>query len=222
MAEWPLPYVRKPHADAPVAVPPPHQQGNPRRGRNRQPQADAQGRHDPQARRRPVHLVAAGPARAAQGRARRARGDERRRRHRSADAGRAAEGAVGGDRPLGEVRRPVAEDEGPQGRLVLLRPHARGSHHRLRAQRAVQLQAAAGQFLPDPDQVPRRDPPAFRRDARARVPDEGQLLLPRRPGRPGSRIQEHVRHLRPHLHAPGAEVPRGVGRQRRDRRRGVA
>ena len=36
-----------------------------------------QGRHDPQARRRPLHLVAAGPARAAQGRARRARGNGR-------------------------------------------------------------------------------------------------------------------------------------------------
>ncbi len=57
-------------------------------------------------------------------------------------------------------------------------PTARGSDHRLRAQRAEELQAAAAQLLPDPDQVPRRDPPAFRRDARARVPDEGRLLLP--------------------------------------------
>jgi hypothetical protein len=48
-----------------------------------------------------------------------------------------------------------------------------------------QLQAAADQFLPDPDQVPRRDPPALRRHARARIPDEGCLLLPRRPGLPG-------------------------------------
>jgi prolyl-tRNA synthetase len=36
------------------------------------------------------------------------------------------------------------------------------------------------QLLPDPDQVPRRDPAALRRDARPRVPDEGRLLLPHR------------------------------------------
>ena len=36
------------------------------------------------------------------------------------------------------------------------------------------------EFLSDSDQIPRRDPPALRRDARARVPDEGRLFLPRR------------------------------------------
>ena len=95
------------------------------------------------------------------------------------------QGTVGRNGPLGEVRRPVAEDQGSQGRRVLLRPDARRSDHRFRAQRAVQLQAVAGQLLPDPDQVPRRDPPALRRDARARVPDEGRVLLPR-PTRPRS------------------------------------
>ena len=49
-----------------------------------------------------------------------------------------------------------------------------------------QLQAAAGQLLPDPDQVPRRDPPALRRDARARIPDEGRVLVPPRRGRRSS------------------------------------
>ena len=36
-------------------------------------------------------------------------------------------------------------------------------------------------------QVPRRDPPALRRDARARIPDEGRLFLPRRRGEPRRR-----------------------------------
>ena len=67
-------------------------------------------------------------------------------------------------------------------RAVLLRPDARGSDHRHRAARAQELPPAAGQFLPDPDQVPRRDPAALRRDARARIHDEGRLLVPPRRG----------------------------------------
>ena len=39
--------------------------------------------------------------------------------------------------------------------------------------------AAAAEFLPGADEVPRRDPAAFRRHARARVHHEGCLLLPR-------------------------------------------
>ena len=46
-----------------------------------------------------------------------------------------------------------------------------------------QLQAAADQFLSHPDQVPRRDPAALRRDALARVRDEGRVFVRRRPGR---------------------------------------
>ena len=56
------------------------------------------------------------------------------------------------------------------------------------ARRELQeLPAAAGELLPDPDQVPRRDPAALRRDARARVHHEGRLLLPRRRGLAGAR-----------------------------------
>ena len=67
-------------------------------------------------------------------------------------------------------------------RPFCLRPDARGSHHRHRAPRAEELPPAAGQLLPDPDQVPRRDPAALRRDARARVHDEGRVLVPPRRG----------------------------------------
>ena len=103
-----------PHAPQPI--PSGHRQGSPRRRRNRQPPADAARRHDPQARRRPLHLEPAGPARAAQGRDHRARGNGPRRRDRDADAVGPAEGAVGRNRPLGEIRRPAAEDQGSQGR----------------------------------------------------------------------------------------------------------
>src|SRR3546814_7452264 len=105
---------------------------------------------------RPVHLVSAGSAGAAQGLGDRARGDGPRRCDRTVDADHPAEGTVGGDRPLAEVRRPAAEDPRPQGRRVLLRADRRGSHHRLRPRRAGQLQAAAAELLPGADQVPRR------------------------------------------------------------------
>jgi len=45
---------------------------------------------------------------------------------------------------------------------------ARGGDHRHRAPRDQELPATAGQLLPGPDQVPRRDPAALRRHARAR------------------------------------------------------
>ena len=53
----------------------------------------------------------------------------------------------------------------------------------------TQLPPAAGQLLPDPDQVPRRDPAALRRDARARVRHEGRLLVRRRQGRHAASYQ---------------------------------
>ena len=180
-----LPAARTRHA--PVQLPDHHPAGSPRRRRGGQPPADAARRPDPQARRRPLHLAAAGPARAAQGRAHRARGDGPRRRAGGADAGGAAGRAVAGIRALGAVRPGAAAPQGPPRARLLLRPDARGGHHRPGAARDQELPAAAGQFLPDPDQVPRRDPAALRRDARARVPDEGRLLLPRRRGLAASR-----------------------------------
>ena len=57
--------------------------------------------HDQEARRGHLHVAAARPAHAAQGRGDRARGDEPRRRDRGADAGGAAGRAVAGDRAAG-------------------------------------------------------------------------------------------------------------------------
>ena len=76
--------------------------------------------------------------------------------------------------------------------------------------------------LPDPDKVPRRDPPALRGDARARIHHEGRLLV--RPRRRGSRtvVPRDARRLLPHVRAARARLPRGRRRLRRDRRQPVA
>ncbi len=65
---------------------------------------------------------------------------------------------------------------------LLSRPDARRGDHRHRSPRSAELQAAAVQSVPDQPEVPRRDPAAFRRDARARIHDEGRLLVPPRRG----------------------------------------
>ena len=60
-----------------------------------------------------------------------------------------------------------------------------------------QLPRAPADALPYPVEVPGRGPPAFRRDARARVPDEGRLQLrPRRGGRPQSYYTQMLAYLR--------------------------
>src|SRR6185437_14783501 len=91
-----------------------------------------------------------------------------------------AGGAVAGVGPLDRVWPGAAAHEGPPRARLRGRPHARGSHHGHRAPRHQELPPAAGEFLSGADQVPRRDPPALRRHARARVHHEGRLLLPRR------------------------------------------
>ena len=113
--QWPsLPRRNCPHAPQPI--PSGHRQGSPRRRRNRQPPADAARRHDPPPRLRPVHLVSAGPARAAQGGNHRARGNGSRRRDRNADADRSSRGSCGKKPAAGQkFGPPAAEDQGPQG-----------------------------------------------------------------------------------------------------------
>ena len=75
-----------------------------------------------------------------------------------------------------------------------------------------------GEPLPDPDEVPRRDPPALRVDARARVRHEGRLQLrPRRGGRRGE-LPRDVRRLHPDLRALRPALQGRGGRLRADRR----
>src|ERR1700733_12079431 len=195
-----------------------HHEGDPRGGGGHQSPADAARRADPAPRRRALQLAAARAAGAAEGRAHRARGNEPRRGARAGDAGGAAGGAVAGVGPLERLRPGAAAPEGPARARLRAGPHPRGSDHRHRAARAAELPPAAGQLLPDPDQVPRRGAAAVRRDARARVHHEGCLLLSSRCRLAAGRLPRHVRGLHAHLHPHRAHVPRGARRLRRHRR----
>ena len=117
------------------------------------------------------------------------------------------------------VRPRAAAHQGPARARLRGRPDARGSDHRHRAPRAEELPAAAGQLLPDPDEVPRRDAAALRRHARARVHHEGRVLLPRRRGLAARRATAAMYDAYTRIFTrTGPEVPRGAGRLGRDRR----
>ena len=92
----------------------------------------------------------------------------------------AAPRALRGDRPLDRVRRRHLPAQGPQGRRLPARPHARGDVHPRGEGPLLVLQGPAAVDLPDPDQVPRRGAAPRRAAARPRVRDEGLLLLRRR------------------------------------------
>ena len=62
-------------------------------------------------------------------------------------------------------------------------------------------QRAAAQPLSHSVEVPRRDTPALRRDARPRIPDEGRLLLRPRQGGRAALLQQDVCGLPARLHA---------------------
>ena len=104
------------------------------------------------------------------------------------------------------------------GTRLPVRADARGADHRHRAQGHPQLPPAAGQPLPDPGQVPRRDPPALRRHARPRVPDEGRVLVRRRPRRADALVPAMYDAYARIFTRLGLQVPRRRGRHRRDRR----
>ena len=152
-----------------------------------EPSADAARRPHPAPRCRHLHLAAARPARGAQGRGHRARGDEPRRRARARRCRRCSPPSCGRNPAAGRQYGPeLLRFKDRHERDFCIRPDLRGGDHRHRAQRAEELPPAAGALLPDPDQVPRREPAALRRHARARIRDEGRLLLPRRLRRPAS------------------------------------
>ena len=89
--------------------------------------------------------------------------------------------ALGAERTLGALRRgrDPLPPEGPQGRRVLPRADGRGGRDDARCVGRDLLPPASRDPLPDPHEVPRRDPPALRPDARARVPDVRRVLLRR-------------------------------------------
>ena len=82
-----------------------------------------------------------------------------------------------------------------------------------------ELPRAAANPLPYPVEVPRRGAPALRRDARARVPDEGRLQLRPRLCRRGRQLSQDDAGLYADLPADGAEGDPDGGRYRPDRRR---
>jgi hypothetical protein len=223
-----VPHVfRTPHPGrrAPHVVPlRPYPARGPGRGRGRQPQAPRAGRVHPP--RRPGHLLvaAARPAGAGQDRGDSPRGDGRHRRPGGALPRTAAARALRGHRPLGGVRRRPLPPQGPQGRRLPPRAHARGDVRAPGQGPVLVVQGPAGHPLPDSDQVPRRGAPPRRPDPRSRVHHEG-LVLVRRQGRgPGGQLPEAPRGVREDLPAPGPRLRhrlRDVGRDGRLSLRGV-
>jgi hypothetical protein len=65
-------------------------------------------------------------------------------------------------------------------------------HGRDCAQRDQILPPDSVEFLPHPDQVPRRAPSALWLDARPRIHHEGRLFLRPRPGRHAKVVSDHV------------------------------
>ncbi len=132
-----------------------HSSRGPGRRRSGQPQVPAPRRLHPPARRRHLQLPLPRPALAEQDHRHRARGDGQDRpgvlspRH-------PAQGAVGRERPLDRHGRQHVPPQGPQGRRPLPGHDPRRDHDHHRPQRTAQLQAAAADLVPDPDQVPRR------------------------------------------------------------------
>ena len=195
-----------------------------RRRRGRLASASLPRGADPQARRGHLLVHAVRIPVAEEDDRHRARGDGRDGGDGSRPADPPAEGALGGIGPLAALRgrRDPLPPRGPQGRRVRARADGRGSRHRHGEALRHVLAAASVQPVPDPHEIPRRDPPALRPPARPRVPHEGRVLVRRR--REGSRraLPEDGRGIPAHLRALQPRVrPRG-SRLGRHRRLGVA
>ncbi len=147
-----------------------HPQGSSRRRRDSEPGIHDPRRPDQEACRRRLHVHADGAAHAAKDHQHHPRGNGSRRSNRAHDACRAARRALAGVRPLGQVRPRAASLQGPPPARLRDPAHERRSDHRDRQERNHQLAPAAGESLPDPDQVPRRAPSPLRPDARPRIP----------------------------------------------------
>ncbi len=119
---------------------------------------------------------------------------------------------------MGRLREGAAPLQGPGGPGVLPRPHPRRGGHRPRAPGSPVVPAIAAHPLPDPGQVPGRDPPPVRVDAWTGVLHEGRLLVRRGRGWGRGVVQEDVRGVLPDLPTDGARFPRRRGGHREHRR----
>ena len=100
----------------------------------------------------------------------------------------------------------------PQGDRLLPLADGRGGGHQHRRPGVRLVPRPAGEPVPDQLEVPRRAAAALRPAARPRVPDEGRVLLRRRPRRPARELPADVRRVPP-------RVRRGAGsRSARSRR----
>ena len=104
--------------------------------------------------------------------------------------------------------------QGPQGRRLPSRPHARGALHRHGQGRILLLQGLSGHALPDPDQIPRRGAAPGGHPARARVPDEGLLLLRPRRRRPQALLRGAPRDLHQDVRPAGHHLQDRVSPRR--------
>ncbi len=138
---------------------------------------------------------------------------------RGADADRPAGRALAGERPLRGLRQGDAAHHRPPRARDALRADPRGGDHRHLPPQRAQLPRPAAQPLPDPVEVPRRDPAALRRDARPRVPDEGQLLLRPRLRRREALLRQHVPRLSQDLPPHGPDRHADARGEWCDRRR---
>ena len=86
-------------------------------------------------------------------------------------------------------------------REMLVWADQRGNDHRDFSRLCAVLQGTAAQPLSHPMEIPRRGAAAVRRDARARIPDEGRLLVRSRLRGRQALLQPDVRRLSSHLRA---------------------
>src|SRR4030095_6469385 len=168
----------------------------------REPPSDAARRFDSTARSRNVYVAAGGTPRVAQGGNDHPRRDESRRRTRGIDAGGATSVAVGRIVALVSDGTGDAETQGSSRSRLLPRSDARRGNHRSLPSRNPELQEPAVQLLSDSDEVSRRGPTALRRVARARVHDEGRILVPPRRGIVPDDVSRDARCVQsdPHAH----------------------
>ena len=188
---------------------------------DRLPPADAAGWADPPVERRHLFVVAARPPRATQDRADRPRGAGPRGCDRVTDAHHPARRALAGKRPVRGLRQGNAPHQRSPRARDALRPHERGNDHRDLPRRREVLQGRAAHPLSYPMEISRRGQATLRRDARARIPDEGFLFL--RPGQRGRRqiVQQDVRRLFAHLRPHGTSCGADARRDGPDRRRSL-